>query len=299
MFDDQLKDLNNRRNTIGQHIMKSFTNSEPDIICMTEEVFNEAFEKGIIVEFEDVQDDNLEKSLDKTKLQQKKITDRKGHTRNVWVKREQNSASKDFNPNGLMQKKELTKEDIESVKGHEHKLSHINKVRFDREHEKHFGKQDGEPLITHAMASAVKEMVGDTDNEKLITNAMRMFAQKVGNTYTISEINQMYNEYMSFKNKDTEEDGGYENGQKYPGDDEVSGENSKYSITDDNMDDLLNIVNNGWDDKTAKRNFKRYTGRSTTDADAAREHFEEDIRDMRLSPEIVEEYFGNSGLFDE
>lgn len=138
-----------------------------DSIIITEEVFLEALEKGVITGFDEEFDDNLEKGMrDRSHLQKKVITTSKGHKMTVYVKpSDGKTGEKQFNPNGIMQKKELTKEDVEKVKGHEHKLSHINRKRFEREHEKHFGK-DTDKTKKEISNISIKEMKEDIENRR-------------------------------------------------------------------------------------------------------------------------------------
>lgn len=474
---DQLQELNNRRVNINDHIQKSFMNKHPKAMVVTEELFDEAFSKGLFVEYVDIYNDNLEKSYDKSKLQPRKVTDKNGHQRTVWVVRDNSLHSKEFNPNGVMQKRELTKEDIESVKGHEDKLSHINRVRFKKEYDKHFGdipdtsskkafegyltKKHGDirgfgspitefykhpskekigqydpsgkstylidngnskkiehpsteedddynedesktiaerykqisddyaddPEMTHGdIVRSIKQTHGGTrgiiesamakhgvdkhsyvspeDKEEMRIKSTPMpskgdynsngvnkgylsiwekkefdskpyFEDRLSSVNKMSKLSEQEERYINslnvveikgeqikdinelFKKDDKLMDKPFvvkANSGKYlvdpqgydytryisklPTPHSKSNQENKFSITDDNIDKLLNIVSNGWDDETAIRNFKRYTGESTKDADVAREHFEEDVKERRLSPEAVEEYFGNSGIFD-
>ena len=149
--------------------------SQPLIV--TEMLFHEALEKGIFSGFDDVFDDSLEKGMkDRSHLQKKIVTTKTGHKMTVYVKSAEGKSDEksSFNPNGVMQKKELTKEDIEKVKGHEHKLSHINRKRFDREHEKHFGNDKAEnpskldKKHEHYSASEIKSLKDGAESGKTI-----------------------------------------------------------------------------------------------------------------------------------
>lgn len=345
---DQLQELNNRRVNINDHIQKSFMNKHPKAMVVTEELFDEAFSKGLFVEYVDIYNDNLEKSYDKSKLQPRKVTDKNGHQRTVWVVRDNSLHSKEFNPNGVMQKRELTKEDIESVKGHEDKLSHINRVRFKKEYDKHFGgkAEEGDPTQQANPKVVTKPNKEDYNSngvnkgylsiwEKKEFDSKPYFEDRLSSVNKMSKLSEQEERYINslnvveikgeqikdinelFKKDDKLMDKPFvvkANSGKYlvdpqgydytryisklPTPHSKSNQENKFSITDDNIDKLLNIVSNGWDDETAIRNFKRYTGESTKDADVAREHFEEDVKERRLSPEAVEEYFGNSGIFD-
>lgn len=136
-----------RNKAIADNIMKSIMmpneTDEVKPLLLTQEVYDEAIYKGIFTDFEDVVDDNIEKGIkDRSHLQKKVVTTKTGKKMTVWVKpAEAKSAGKTLTANGIMQKKELTKEDIASLKDRTHELSHINKVRYDREHAKHFGEQ--------------------------------------------------------------------------------------------------------------------------------------------------------------
>lgn len=59
--------------------------------------------------------------------------------------------------------------------------------------------------ITRAMFENVRDQLKDTHNpsDKNISNAMRIYAQKLGNTYTESEYNEMLDEYKEISNKNS------------------------------------------------------------------------------------------------
>lgn len=82
----------------------------------------------------DINNDEFEKGMKNlSSLQKKTVTDKNGHQRTVYVRAKQDSSkNNDFNPNGIMQKKDVSAEDLAKIKGHEDKLSHINRKRYDK-----------------------------------------------------------------------------------------------------------------------------------------------------------------------
>jgi hypothetical protein len=81
--------------------------------------------------------DLIEKAkLDLTHLKKVSVIDKKGHRETKYVK------PKEFNPNSSIMSGKASKEDIGHIADkHYDSLSHINKIRFERDYEKHFGKK--------------------------------------------------------------------------------------------------------------------------------------------------------------
>lgn len=84
--------VNNLNKSVANNILKSIIapkeEQQKESIVMTQEVFDEALEKGVITSAEDIPDDNLEKGVgvNRSGLQKKVITDKSGNQRTVWVR---------------------------------------------------------------------------------------------------------------------------------------------------------------------------------------------------------------------
>jgi|ERR1035437_5015282 hypothetical protein len=101
----------------------------PEAVTKFTDDLTKAFEAGKIGV------DEIEKGMkDLSKLTKKTMTDKNGQQRTVYVLTNK-PEHKEFNPNGIMQKKDITDEELAHVHEHRDKLSHINRVRFDKLHQ--------------------------------------------------------------------------------------------------------------------------------------------------------------------
>ncbi len=100
----------------------------PEAITKFTDDLTKAFEAG------EIGVDEIEKGMkDLSKLTKKTMTDKNGNQRTVYVLTNK-PEHKEYNPNGVMQKKDISDEELHQVAEHVDKLSHINKVRFEKLH---------------------------------------------------------------------------------------------------------------------------------------------------------------------
>lgn len=120
-----IKKKPNQPNIVGNKVEKS------EQIYTEENIQQYISDLNKAMESEEVSQEDFEKGMKNlSHLTKKTMTDKNGVVRTIYVSNEQKST--EFNPNGIMQKKDISNDDLIEVSKHVSQLSHINRVRFDK-----------------------------------------------------------------------------------------------------------------------------------------------------------------------